>query len=179
MKEFNIDVDTEDVLAEIKKKKSQRVPVREVCVCGHNAGSHSSKAKPGSANAVLWEQRGTDRCRPGRQECPCVGFELAAVCADVRLFRFKTSGRGPKHALFQGIVTARARDIEVSPAGDWSCFACKREDVSVVPVPLREDGRQDDKPAKINKLLCGDCIAKLDRSVLWVAPAEVDTTPEA
>lgn len=150
----------------IREAKEGRGRNPEVCICGHPARSHSSKAKMDSPVHRAFKDLGVEKCFPARQQCPCIGFRGVVKSSDVRLFVFKTTGSYERHALFKGIFTAREKGLELEKIGDWNCDTCGSTE-RVGPVPVDNSKREAAGPTPRTFLLCAECVEKLRRGELF------------
>jgi hypothetical protein len=142
--------DAAGVLEEARARR-RRVEDRDarICVCGHPVRSHTGY--PGS-----------QLCKPAKMECPCREAVGVLTAQDTRQFLWATTGAGPRHALFKGVLAS----IEKGKTWEWiegaqRCRVCEEETEKVIPAAVTPHGGVVQRPEKMNGLLCPECFRKL------------------
>jgi hypothetical protein len=148
--------EAEQAIEDGKRKRERSDP--RICVCGHNARSHTSEAVNNPTHAS-WRAQGKFYCVPGKQECPCKKFVPVLTSSDPRKFIYKTDGPGARHALAKGIAAAqKVERIKLQWTEGAVCERCKRSasEVRLTPVALGHDLFESSEPTIYNTLLCDD-----------------------
>lgn len=118
---------------------------RRVCLCGHGVARHS-------------DEYGAVQCRSNKWNCKCKKIQPVLEVQDTRLFMRKTEGPGAFHALNRGIVSAAAKEHEMSwIEGALVCHKCGDTEAKVTVVPVSQAGIVQDYDTGYNAFLCDNC----------------------
>lgn len=126
----------------VRERRHERDP--RVCLCGHAVSRHTI------TNGVVY-------CKPGRMECPCKKCRPVLEASDTRKFLRKTSGAGALHALSLGMLALVEEKKSAKWIIDLQCDRCKKDDKSVVPVPVTQHGKATTYATGYDALLCKEC----------------------
>jgi hypothetical protein len=122
---------------------------REVCVCGHAMGHHSTLPN------------GRTACTPGNTRCKCHNPRAVLKVENLRMFMYTTTGVGIEHALGKGMMASLSRKfsyvwIEDPLKCDWCSFPAE----DPISISLK-DGYISDSSEFDNKIVCRECVGKI------------------
>jgi len=161
----------EEEWAKINAERAERKMGHDwagICICGHRQTAHASEGLTPSAR-LRAEHPHMMPCKTNRMECQCEQYRPVVETTNTRVFCYKSTGHGIRHALFQGMMKAKSLGSGIRWADGVKCDWCATGDGrAIFPIMLTVSGEEMDHPIRgltRDFLICDEHRAMLQRRV--------------